>query len=72
MLGVGHRVEVRLDIMPWELQATSGDGAWAMEPVESRSRKSKEHRAMVRYVKPEPTVVDSEVGGGDAGRSFDE
>ena len=27
---------------------------------------------MVRYVKPEPTVVDSEVGGGDAGRSFDE
>ena len=27
---------------------------------------------MVRYVKPEPTVIDAEVGGGDAGRSFDE
>ena len=27
---------------------------------------------MVRYVKPEPTVIDSEVGGGDAGRPFDE
>ena len=27
---------------------------------------------MVRYVKPEPTVIDPEVGGSDAGRSFDE
>ena len=43
-----------------------------MEPVERWSGELEDYRVMVRYVKPEPTVIDSEVGRGDAGRSFDE
>ena len=72
MLEVGDRVEVRFYIVPWKLYTAFGDGALAVKPGERSGGEPEDHWAVVRYVEPESTVIDTQVGRVDVSRPFDE